>query len=180
MTAKITKRFTFHGLRYTFTDLVRRTNVDAVVRRAFTGHVTEEMQRHYSNLGMDEKRPAIAGVIRLVQPEATVIRLVQPEAPTAGWDERWDHGRTEEGRRSEMTRKRSIMSGTEWSNFVGEPFLDGEWDQMWDQRYWGSPFRLAHRLNATRFPNVTSSGIPDSNRRPSAWECKIGSVLEPT
>jgi len=37
----------------------------------------------------DEKRAAIAGVIRLVQPEAPkpvagVIRLVQPEAPTAG------------------------------------------------------------------------------------------------
>jgi len=41
--AKITKRFTVHGLRYTFTDLVRRVNVDAVVRRALTGHVTEEM-----------------------------------------------------------------------------------------------------------------------------------------
>ena len=42
------------------------------------------MQRHYSHVGMDEKRAAIAGVIRLVQPEATVIRLVQPETPTAG------------------------------------------------------------------------------------------------
>jgi len=67
--AKITKRFTVHGLRYTFTDLVRRANVDAVVRRALTGHVTEEMQRHYSTVGMDEKRAAIAGVLRLVPPE---------------------------------------------------------------------------------------------------------------
>ena len=64
--AGIAKRFTVHGLRYTFTDLVRRANVDAVVRRALTGHVTEEMQRHYSNVGMDEKRAAIAGVIQLV------------------------------------------------------------------------------------------------------------------
>ena len=84
VTAKITKRFTVHGLRYTFTDLVRRANVDAVVRRALTGHVTEEMQRHYSSVGMDEKRAAIAGVIRLVQPEAAVLRLVQPEAQAAG------------------------------------------------------------------------------------------------
>ena len=67
--AKIAKRFTAHGLRYTFTDLVRRANVDAVVRRALTGHVTEEMQRHYSTVGMDEKRAAIAGVLRLVPPE---------------------------------------------------------------------------------------------------------------
>jgi integrase len=67
--AKVTKRFTVHGLRYTFTDLVRRANVDAVVRRALTGHVTEEMQRHYSTVGLDEKRAAIAGVIRLVPPD---------------------------------------------------------------------------------------------------------------
>ena len=64
--AGIEKRFTVHGLRYTFTDLVRLANVDAVVRRALTGHVTEEMQRHYSTVGMDEKRAAVAGVLRLV------------------------------------------------------------------------------------------------------------------
>lgn len=64
--AGIDKRFTPHGLRYTFTDLVRRANVDEVVRRALTGHVTEEMQRHYSTVGIDEKRAAIAGVLRLV------------------------------------------------------------------------------------------------------------------
>jgi integrase len=73
--AKITKRFTLHGLRYTFTDLVRRANVDAVVRRALTGHVTEDMQRHYSSVGMDEKRAAIAGITRLM---ATL-----PEPPSA-------------------------------------------------------------------------------------------------
>lgn len=64
--AGITKRFTVHGLRYTFTDLVRRANVDAVVRRALTGHVTEEMQRHYSTVGLDEKRAAVAGILKLV------------------------------------------------------------------------------------------------------------------
>ncbi len=42
--------------------------MDAVVRRALTGHVTEEMQRHYSTVGIDEKRAAIAGVMRLVPP----------------------------------------------------------------------------------------------------------------
>jgi integrase len=75
--AKIGKRFTVHGLRYTFTDLVRRANVDAVVRRALTGHVTEEMQRKYSTVGLDEKRAAVAGVIRLVPPERS------PSAATA-------------------------------------------------------------------------------------------------
>jgi integrase len=78
--AQIDKRFTIHGLRYTFTDLVRLANVDAVVRRALTGHVTEEMQRHYSNVGMDEKRAAVAGVLRLVPPEAAS----NPTSPTEG------------------------------------------------------------------------------------------------
>jgi integrase len=55
-----------HGLRYTFNDLVRRANVDPIVRRALLGHVTEEMQRHYSNVGLDEKRAAVAGVIAMV------------------------------------------------------------------------------------------------------------------
>lgn len=76
----IDKRFTIHGLRYTFTDLVRLANVDAVVRRALTGHVTEEMQRHYSTVGLDEKRAAVAGVLRLVPPETGS----NPTSPTEG------------------------------------------------------------------------------------------------
>lgn len=43
--------------------------MDAVVRRALTGHVTEEMQRHYSTVGLDEKRATIAGDLRLVPPD---------------------------------------------------------------------------------------------------------------
>jgi integrase len=64
--AGIEKPFTIHGLRYTFTDLSRRARIDPVVRRALTGHVTEQMQRHYSNVGIDEKRSAVAGVHALV------------------------------------------------------------------------------------------------------------------
>ncbi|MCG8423881.1 MAG: site-specific integrase [Proteobacteria bacterium] len=64
--AEIDRRFTIHGLRYTFTDLVRRAKADAVVRRALTGHVTESMQYHYSNVDLEEKRSAVAGVHRLV------------------------------------------------------------------------------------------------------------------
>jgi integrase len=65
--ANITRRFTLHGLRYTFTDLIRLSNADAVVRRALTGHVTQEMQDHYSNVGTEEKRAAIAGAMKLVE-----------------------------------------------------------------------------------------------------------------
>jgi integrase len=65
--AGITKRFTLHCLRYTFTDLVRLANVDAVVRRALTGHVTEEMQRHYSTVDMEKKRATVAGVLKVLE-----------------------------------------------------------------------------------------------------------------
>jgi integrase len=82
--AKIEKRFTVHGLRYTFTDLVRLANVDAVVRRALTGHVTEEMQRHYSTVGMDEKRAAVAGVLRLVPLDRDQRGVSTPESGTSG------------------------------------------------------------------------------------------------
>lgn len=65
--AGVKRRFTLHGLRYTFTDLIRLSNADAVVRRALTGHVTQEMQDHYSNVGTEEKRAAIAGAVRLIE-----------------------------------------------------------------------------------------------------------------
>lgn len=82
--AKIEKRFTVHGLRYTFTDLVRRANVDVVVRRALAGHVTEQMQRKYSTVGLDEKRDAIAGVFRLIPLKSGDEVGTAPETPTAG------------------------------------------------------------------------------------------------
>jgi hypothetical protein len=64
--AKIEKRFTVHGLRYTFTDLLRKAKVDPVLRRQLVGHVTEEMQQKYSTVDLDESRAAMAAVFRLV------------------------------------------------------------------------------------------------------------------
>jgi hypothetical protein len=60
--------------------------VDAVVRRALTGHVTEQMQRHYSTVGLDEKRAAIAGVLRLapVERKAGADGGVAPRGGTSG------------------------------------------------------------------------------------------------
>jgi hypothetical protein len=54
------------------------------VRRALTGHVTEEMQRHYSTIGLDEKRAAVAGVLRLVPPDAgaAVGTMADPTSST--------------------------------------------------------------------------------------------------
>ena len=63
--AGITRRFTLHGLRYTFTDLVREADVDPVVRRALTDHVTERMQQHYSHVRIAEKRDAVRAMHQL-------------------------------------------------------------------------------------------------------------------
>jgi integrase len=103
--AGIAKRFTVHGLRYTFTDLVRRANVDAVVRRALTGHVTEQMQRHYSGREAGgDRRGAAAG----------------PGGAKSGggcwscaawWDQRWDHGGPTRG--AELTPCRTQVSRRE-------------------------------------------------------------------
>ena len=83
-TAGIERRFTPHGLRYTFTDLIRRANVDAVVRRALTGHVTEAMQQHYSTVGLDEKRSAVASVHRLVPLSGEGGSVASPQQPRLG------------------------------------------------------------------------------------------------
>jgi integrase len=64
--AGVTTRFTVHGLRRTFNDLARRGGVDAVVTKAITGHVTEEMREHYSSVDLAEKRAAMVSVMRLV------------------------------------------------------------------------------------------------------------------
>jgi integrase len=64
--AGITERFTPHGLRRTFNDMLRRAQVDPVIAKALTGHVTEQMREHYSTVGLDEKRAAVASVLRLL------------------------------------------------------------------------------------------------------------------
>ena len=79
--AEIDRRFTIHGLRYTFTDLTRRAKADAVVRRALTGHVTESMQDRYSSVALDEKRSAVAGVHKLV---ADARASLEPGGGTSG------------------------------------------------------------------------------------------------
>lgn len=63
---ELKERFTVHGLRRTFNDLMRRAGADGIVTRALTGHVTAGMTEHYSTVGFDEKRAAVAGVLSLV------------------------------------------------------------------------------------------------------------------
>ena len=40
--------------------------MDPVIAKALTGHVTEPMREHYSTFGLDEKRAAVASVLRLL------------------------------------------------------------------------------------------------------------------
>jgi integrase len=79
--AGIKERFTVHGLRRTFNDLARRAGVDAVVTRSITGHVTEQMREHYSSVDLDEKRAAIANVVRLVPRSTEQVGETVGECP---------------------------------------------------------------------------------------------------
>lgn len=54
-----------HGLRYSFNHAAKRI-ASADVARSITGHVTEEMTRHYDWVPEGEKRAAVASVVRLV------------------------------------------------------------------------------------------------------------------
>ena len=75
----VKERFTVHGLRRTFNDLTRRAGADGMVTRALTGHVTESMTAHYSTVGLDEKRAAVDGVVRLVPLPKSVDASVDRE-----------------------------------------------------------------------------------------------------
>ena len=61
------KQFTQRGLRRTFNDLARVAEVEAIVTRSISGHLTERMQHHYSTVNPDEQRTSIARVIDLMQ-----------------------------------------------------------------------------------------------------------------
>jgi hypothetical protein len=56
--AGIEKRFTIHGFRRTFNNLLRQATTGEVVR-SMTGHVTERMTEHYSHIESHEKRAAV-------------------------------------------------------------------------------------------------------------------------
>ena len=64
-----------------FNDLARRAGVDAVVTRSITGHVTEQMREHYSSVDLDEKRAAIANVVRLVPRSTDEVGETVEECP---------------------------------------------------------------------------------------------------
>jgi predicted double-glycine peptidase len=48
--------FTQSGMRRTFNDLMRTAQVEAIVTRSISGHLTERMQEHYSTVSGAEQR----------------------------------------------------------------------------------------------------------------------------
>ena len=61
------KQFTQRGLRRTFNDLARAAEIESIVTRSISGHLTERMQEHYSTVNPDEQRTSIAKVIDLMK-----------------------------------------------------------------------------------------------------------------
>jgi integrase len=58
-------KFTQRGMRRTFQDLSRAASVGDLVTRSISGHLTEDMQHHYSTVQREEQRDSIAKVIDL-------------------------------------------------------------------------------------------------------------------
>lgn len=57
--------FTARGMRRTFNDLARAADVDDLVTRSISGHLTERMQHHYSTVRRDEQRLGMSKVVGL-------------------------------------------------------------------------------------------------------------------
>lgn len=64
--AGITQRFTVHGFRHTFNNLLRQSQVDSIVLRSMTGHSSERLTETYSAVSTGEQHRAVSGLLRLV------------------------------------------------------------------------------------------------------------------
>jgi hypothetical protein len=74
---KLPYTFTPRGMRRTYQDLSRAAGIKDVVTRAISGHATEAMQRHYSTVGGEEIREAMAKIIDL----ATAREAIEQKKP---------------------------------------------------------------------------------------------------
>jgi hypothetical protein len=61
------KKFTPRGMRRTFNDLARLANVEAIVTKSISGHLTDRMKDHYSTVHPVEQRESIGRLLRLVR-----------------------------------------------------------------------------------------------------------------
>lgn len=73
--AQVKTHVTPHQMRYAFSDLLRHAQIDKVTRKAMIGHVSDEMQEHYSTVRLDEKRDAMQAVAeKLKEVRLTVLQ----------------------------------------------------------------------------------------------------------
>jgi integrase len=90
----LTKRVTPRALRGTFNDLARAAQVQDVVTRSISGHLTEGMQRHYSTVSGDEQRQALAKVIDLTRvPAGRPVHLGGGQRAEEGGQQGGEHAR---------------------------------------------------------------------------------------
>jgi integrase len=64
--AGIDRRFTPHGFRRTFNNLLRQVTT-TTVQKALTGHATDRMAEHYSHVAAAEKKAAAGAVVSMVR-----------------------------------------------------------------------------------------------------------------
>ncbi len=62
----VKRHMSAHRFRHTLNNLLRQLS-SGMVARSITGHTTEEMTEHYSHVGIEERRAAVAGVVSLIQ-----------------------------------------------------------------------------------------------------------------
>jgi retron-type reverse transcriptase len=62
------KKISQRAMRRTFNDLRRAAQIEDIVARSISGHLTQEMGEHYSTVNATEQRAALAKVIQLFTP----------------------------------------------------------------------------------------------------------------
>jgi hypothetical protein len=67
----ITRRITQRGLRRTFNDLARAAQINDLVTRSISVHLTEAMQHHCSTVNGSEQHAGLAKVLQLVLPPSS-------------------------------------------------------------------------------------------------------------
>jgi integrase len=77
--AGLGKRFTPRGMRRTFNDLARRANVEGIVIKSVSGHLTDRMKEHYSTVSSDEQRDALKGVLTAMRSESVTLATKQSD-----------------------------------------------------------------------------------------------------
>jgi integrase len=64
--AGITQRFTPHGCRHTYNNLMRQVEHEGFVLRAMTGHGSEALTDRYSHVPAGDEQKALGAMVQLV------------------------------------------------------------------------------------------------------------------